>query len=138
MSKKTTLTRLDSFHYTTTEGKVHPKGTLMWHYALDGEKEVLDSYEEAKGNNFSEVKDGEHKGKPIFFTSKNYCAVNSSVEVKLTKEGFVNPIKSIEELEQEQAILLAKKAKDNAPMSKRQLEFLAQAGKAGVTVAMPE
>lgn len=128
------ITRTGGKHYLSKDTTTLPKGTIMFHYAVEGTKEELASYEEAKGSNFSEVENGDYKGKPFFCSSKhNGLNVGESIPCELRNNTLV-PI-------EDDATVIAradKLAKDRQPLSKRQLAFLEQAGKAGVTVAMPE
>lgn len=74
---------LPSSHYTKTDTQFTPKGTLMCHYALVefGTKELEEEYETSKGSNFSTVKDGEYKGKPMHFTSQIFEGVSEGSEM---------------------------------------------------------
>ena len=106
----------DEFHYTTKDTDFTPKGTLMLHYALEGSKEELDAYEEAKGENFSVVKAGTHKDKPLWFTSRT--KLGDSVDVKMDKNGNLNPVETIETAiekseEKKQQRALEQKAEQN-------------------------
>lgn len=128
------ITRTGSKHYLANDTATLPKGTIMFHYAVEGTKEELASYEEAKGTYYSTIEDGEYKDKPFFCSSKhNGLAVGESIAVEL-RNNTLNVVESDEDL-----IAKADKAsKDRAPLSKKQQSFLAAAAKAGVTVAMPE
>jgi len=74
---------LPTSHYTKSDTEFTPKGTLMCHYALTefGTKELEEEYETSKGSNFSTVKDGTHKGKPIHFTSQIFEGVSEGSEI---------------------------------------------------------
>jgi hypothetical protein len=128
------ITRTGTKHYLKSDTATLPKGTIMFHYAVEGTKEELAFYEEAKGSFYSTIEEGDYKDKPFFCSSKhNGLAVGESIEVELRNNTLV-PIESDEDL-----IAKADKAsKDRQPLTKRQLAFLAASAKAGVTVAMPE
>lgn len=128
------ITRTGTKHYLANDTSTLPKGTIMFHYAVEGTKEELASYEEAKGTYFSTIENGDYADKPFFCSSKhNGLEVGQSIEVELRNNTLV-PIESDEDL-----IAKADKAsKDRQPLTKRQLAFLAASAKAGVTVAMPE
>ena len=128
------IVRTGSKHYLKADTATLPKGTIMFHYAVEGTKEELAAYEEAKGSYYSTIEDGDYAGKPFFCSSNhNNLAVGESIEVEL-RNNTLAPIESDEEL-----MAKADKAKkDRQPLSKRQQAFLAAAAKAGATVAMPE
>lgn len=128
------IVRTGSKHYLKTDTATLPKGTIMFHYAVEGTKEELAAYEEAKGSYYSTIEDGDYAGKPFFCSSKhNGLAVGESITVEL-RNNTLAPLESDEEL-----MAKADKAqKDRAPLTKRQVSFLAAAAKAGATVAMPE
>lgn len=124
---------LKDFHYTTQDTKFTPKGTLMLHYALSGTKEELDAYEEAKGENFSVVKDGEHKDKPLWFTSRT--KLGDSCEVRMDKNGNLNPVESIEEAIEKSEEKKAQRAIDaKAEINMRKKALLAK--ELGLTVSL--
>lgn len=128
------IVRTGSKHYLKADTATLPKGTIMFHYAVEGTKEELDQYEEAKGSYFSTIEEGDYAGKPFFCSSNhNGLAIGESIEVELRNNTLV-PIESDEEL-----MAKADKAKkDRQPLTKRQEIFLAAAAKVGATVAMPE
>jgi hypothetical protein len=128
------IVRTGSKHYLKADTATLPKGTIMFHYAVEGTKEELASYEEAKGTFFSTIEDGDYAGKPFFCSSKhNGLAVGESITVEL-RNNTLTPIESDEEL----MAKADKASKDRQPLTKRQVSFLAAAAKAGATVAMPE
>lgn len=128
------ITRTGGKHYLANDTNTLPKGTIMFHYAVEGTKEELAAYEEAKGSYFSKIENGDYKDKPFFCSSKhNGLAVGESIDVELRNNTLV-PIEGDEEI----MAKADKSAKDRAPLTKRQLAFLAAAGKAGVSVTMPE
>jgi len=128
------IVRTGSKHYLKADTTALPKGTIMFHYAVEGTKEELAAYEEAKGSFFSKIESGDYKDKPFHCSSKhNNLAVGESIEVEL-RNNTLTPVESNEDL----MAKADKLAKDRAPLSKRQLAFLAAAGKAGVSVTMPE
>lgn len=128
------IVRTGSKHYLKADTATLPKGTIMFHYAVEGTKEELEAYEDAKGTYFSTIDEGDYKDKPFFCSSKhNGLAVGEGISVEL-RNGTLAPIESDEDL-----IAKADKlAKDRQPLTKRQLAFLSASAKAGVTVAMPE
>jgi hypothetical protein len=128
------IVRTGAKHYLSNDTATLPKGTIMFHYAVEGTKEELAAYEEAKGSYFSTIENGDYAGKPFFCSSKhNGLEVGQSIDVELRNNTLV-PIESDEEI-----IAKADKAsKDRQPLTKRQLAFLSASAKAGVTVAMPE
>ena len=115
--------RLETRHYTKTATEFTPKGTLMLHYALEGTAEELKAFEEAKGDKFSTVEEGAHKSKPIFFTSRTTLGVEA--EVRMDKNGNVNPVTSLEEdiarSEEKKAELANAKKQEIAMRKKAQL-----------------
>lgn len=126
-------TLLKDFHYTTKDTSFTPKGTLMLHYALDGTKEELDAYEEAKGENFSVVLEGAHKDKPLWFTSRT--KLGETCEVKMDKNGNINPVESIEtaiEKSEEKKAQRALEQKAEANMRKKAM----LAKELGLTVSL--
>lgn len=128
------IVRTGSKHYLKADTATLPKGTIMFHYAVEGTKEELAAYEEAKGSYFSTIEGGDYSGKPFFCSSKhNGLAVGESIEVELRNNTLI-PIESDEEI----MAKADKSAKDRAPLTKKQQAFLAAAAKAGATVAMPE
>lgn len=128
------IVRTGSKHYLKADTATLPKGTIMFHYAVEGTKEELASYEEAKGTFFSTIEEGDYAGKPFFCSSKhNGLAVGESITVEL-RNNTLAPIESDEEL----TAKADKAQKDRQPLTKRQLAFLNASAKAGVTVAMPE
>ena len=123
-----------SNHYLKTDTATLPKGTVMFHYAVEGTKEELDAYIEAKGTYASEVDNGDYKGKPFFCSSKhNGLAKGESIEVEL-RNNTLAPIEDFEDVKAKADML----ARDRKGLTKRQLLFLEASAKAGVTVAMPE
>lgn len=128
------IVRTGSKHYLKADTATLPKGTIMFHYAVEGTKEELAAYEEAKGTFFSTIEDGDYAGKPFFCSSKhNGLAVGESITVEL-RNNTLAPLESDEEL----MAKADKASKDRQPLTKRQVSFLAAAAKAGATVAMPE
>ncbi len=126
-------TLLKEFHYTTKDTAFTPKGTLMLHYALDGTKEELDAYEEQKGENFSTVKDGIHKDKPLWFTSRT--KLGETCEVKMDKNGNLNPVESIEQaIEKSEEKKAARALEQKAEQSMRKKAMLAK--ELGLTVSL--
>jgi len=128
------IVRTGSKHYLKADTATLPKGTVMFHYAVEGTTEELKKYEEAKGSYYSTIEEGDYKGKPFFCSSKhNNLNIGDSIEVELRNNTLV-AIESDEEI----MAKADKAAKDRQPLTKRQLAFLAASAKAGVTVAMPE
>ncbi len=124
---------LKDFHYTKEDTKFTPKGTLMLHYALEGTKEELDAYEEAKGENFSIQKDGAHKDKPLWFTSRT--KLGETCEVKMDKNGNINPVESIEQAIEKSEEKKAQRAlEQKAEQSMRKKALLAK--ELGLTVSL--
>lgn len=128
------IVRTGAKHYLANDTATLPKGTIMFHYAVEGTKEELAAYEEAKGSYFSTIENGDYAGKPFFCSSKhNGLEIGQSIDVELRNNTLV-PIESDEEI----IAKADKAAKDRAPLTKRQQAFLAAAAKAGATVAMPD
>lgn len=124
---------LKDFHYTTKETQFTPKGTLMLHYALEGSKEELDAYEEAKGENFSVVLEGTHKDKPLWFTSRT--KLGETCEVKMDKNGNINPVESIETaIEKSEEKKAARALEQKAEANMRKKAMLAK--ELGLTVSL--
>jgi len=102
---------METSHYTKADTEFTPKGTLMLHYALTefGTPELAEEYENSKGDKFSSVKTGEHKGKPIHFTSQIFNGVE--VGDKVLFEFANNRLQRSESLEERIAKSAEKKAK---------------------------
>lgn len=103
---------LGTSHYTKNATEFTPKGTLMMHYALTefASKELEKEYEDSKGANFSTVKEGTFKDKPIHFTSQIFEGVSEGSEVIF---DWVNErLTRNESLEQRIVKSADKKAKD--------------------------
>ena len=101
------VTRTESFIRTKTAGKVHPAGTILWQYAVEGTKEELAAYEEAQGSYFAKFDDKtpEFEGKPIYRSSQKLCAIGESINVnmKVSDSGArLNPVITAQEAELEQ------------------------------------
>ena len=120
------------FHFTKTATEKTPKGTLMYHYALEGTKEELDAYEEAKGEHFSKVEDGIQKDKPIWFTSKKYP---ENLEVNLDKDGFLREVESLDIASDKAEAKKKALAEEREKIAKEERVF-ALAQRFGITLAV--
>lgn len=128
------VTRTESFIRTKTAGKVHPAGTILWQYVVDGTKEELAAYEEAQGSYFAKFdsKTPEFEGKPIYRSSQKLCAIGESVTVnmKVSDSGArLNPVISAQQAEKEQDEKLEK-----LQLAKEKEANFALAAKYGVTI----
>lgn len=84
------IVRTGGKHYLKADTQTLSKGTIMFHYAVEGTKEELAAYEEAKGSYFSTIEDGDYAGKPFFCSSKhNGLAVGEAMEVELRNNTLV-------------------------------------------------
>lgn len=128
MSTTLTATKLDSFHRTKEETKFTKKGTIMFHYALEGDKAELDKYEEGRGAFFKTVEEGPHKGKAMWFTSQILPEV---VQVRVNAEGNLNVHETLEE-----ATAKAQAAKDAIVADKQMEKKAALAAKHGLVVQL--
>ena len=81
---------------------ISPAGTIKFHYALDGTKEELDSYEEEKGDFFRTIEDGINKDKPRWNTTivpvKDDSGKFQVLDVKMNKDGFLNVVETEEDV----------------------------------------
>lgn len=127
MSKPVIAVKLNSFHRTKADTAALKKGTIMFHYALTGDKDEIAKYTEARGANLREVEEGEHKGKPMWFTSQ---ILADTVEVRINAEGNINVYETIEEATEK-----AKQAKQQILSDKEMEKKFQLAAKYGVTLA---
>lgn len=128
MSKLLTATKLPTFSRVKREDGVLPKGTILFHYALSGDKEEIERYETSRGANLRNVEEGEHKGAPMWFTSQ---ILPDKLQVRIAENGNINVNETIEE-----ATSKAQLAKDQIAKEKELEKKMAMAAKYGLTVSL--
>jgi hypothetical protein len=109
---------------------ISPAGTIKFHYALDGTKEELDSYEEEKGEYFRTIEDGDNKGKPRWNTTtvpvKDDNGKYATLEVKMNKDGFLNVVETEEDIIEKATAV--KQSKQDAKTLELQIKLGAKYG----------
>lgn len=130
--------KLGTSSYTREDTQFTKKGTLMRHYALVefASKEMAEEYETSKGANFRTVKEGEHKGKPLHFTSQNFEGVNEGDEIIFDLiNDRLQVSETLEEREAKDTARKAKLAEEKALIAKEERLF-ALASKHGVKLSL--